>query len=128
MITVEKTIDFLNELLEIDREGITDLFNNREACNVNMSQHPTVQVYAKDDDDRRRYYFGVLGLINGLFGDSDNGWGHIAAVYNDETRLIDKFVTKNEYDYIESEKMVEGFKTTAQNSTVMTGKKDINLF
>jgi hypothetical protein len=94
-ITLKYTIDFLNSLIKIDQVGMTELFNSRVNCNKDMAYHETVQVIAKDDE----FKFGILGIINGLFGvDEKTKWGHIVAIFNDYNELLEKFITKEEYD------------------------------
>ena len=43
-----------------------------------MADHPTVQVREK----KWEYRAGFLGIINGLFGTNEQGWGRIAMVVN----------------------------------------------
>ena len=62
---VEETVDFLNSLLEIDRNAITILCSTRIGCNEELANHPTVQVHA---NKAKFYSVGFLGIINGLFG------------------------------------------------------------
>lgn len=88
-INLDKTVKFLNLLLTYDREGISKLFETRIECNKKLGDHPTVQVYfnKKQNND----YIGILGLLNGLFGISDNdGFGAIAMDL-DDNGIITKF-------------------------------------
>ena len=76
-------VAFLNEILAIDPDAISQLFGLRVACNQQLAEHPTVQVLAEDD----RYQVGILGLLNGFCGTIDHGdrkgWGGIIAHIDD---------------------------------------------
>lgn len=87
-IKLDGTIDFLNSLLTYDREGISKLFESRIECNKKLGDHPTVQVYFDKKQDKD--YVGVLGLLNGLFGIADDGYGAIAMDL-DDNGIITKF-------------------------------------
>lgn len=67
-VTLNEVVDFFNELIEIDPNGITELFLHRVVVNDALANHPTVQ--ATDDNN-----VGLIGILNGLFGIHDNGWG-----------------------------------------------------
>jgi len=78
-ISVEQTLEFLNEALKTDPDAVQRLFEKKAVCNDAMAGHPTIQV---DCADKGFPKFGVLGLLNGLFGIDEKGWGAIAAVYS----------------------------------------------
>lgn len=83
----EAVIDFLNELLALDRDAIMRLMDYRTPCNAALAEHPTVQVVGRED-----WRVGLLGILNGLLGTRDesearSGWGHITAVYDDDDVL-----------------------------------------
>ena len=69
-------IDTLNGLVKLDREAIEKLILHRVECNEELSNHPTVQVR---QEQKNEYSLGTLGLLNGLVGIQDDGWGYIAA-------------------------------------------------
>lgn len=79
-VTIQETVDFLNSLIKIDSSVITKLFDMRINCNEDMANHKTVQV-----SNFGIHYFkvGMIGILNGLFGIDEHGWGHIAANYED---------------------------------------------
>lgn len=52
-----------------------------------FSDHPTVQVRLIDGE----YKVGVIGVINGIFGTADDGYGAIAAIFDDENKKLTKF-------------------------------------
>ncbi len=77
--TAHKVVAFLNDLLEYDRPAVAALIANRVPCNKKMAEHPTVQVNAQHGG----YHVGLLGILNGLCGAKENGWGLITAHFDD---------------------------------------------
>ena len=65
--SVADVVEFLNSLLALDSEAINELFKVRVPCNKSIQDHPTVQV---NEDGA----FGVIGLLNGLYGIKANGY------------------------------------------------------
>lgn len=80
-----KVCEFLNSLLAVDQQAITDLWKQRVRCNLSMANHPTVQVRQETESDCS---VSFLGILNGLSWDS---YVAIAAVYNPDTDLIENF-------------------------------------
>jgi len=78
-VSIEGTVSFLNELLEYDSYVISALFSTRIMCNRYLADHKTVQVRQLGED---AFQVGMIGILNGLFGIDENGWGHIAADYD----------------------------------------------
>jgi hypothetical protein len=78
-ISVEDALAFLNELINYDADALRDLIETRVDCNQKMADHPTIQVWARPGQP---FQLGVLGLINGLFGADNEGWGPIAACFD----------------------------------------------
>jgi hypothetical protein len=83
MITLNKTIKFLNKLLETDRETISKMFLERYECSQELHAHPTVQTGEKG--------VRVIGILNGLFGKKRTGEGKITIELDTDTNLINKF-------------------------------------
>ena len=86
----QKWVNFLNELLQYDKDAVSALVNNRVTCDVALANHPTVQVR----DQNGIYLVGLLGILNGFMGVNDMGDGPIRAVYeHDDTfcKSISKF-------------------------------------
>jgi hypothetical protein len=81
-VTVDETIQLLNELLELDKNGVLALVESRVVCNEKLADHPTVQVRETAD----QITVGILGVINGLFGVDEKGLGAIMLVMNDTTK------------------------------------------
>lgn len=79
-VTLQETVDFLNELLVTDPTAISSLFSVRLACNKKLADHETVQVGALS---KSFFQVGMIGILNGLFGIDKYGWGHISADYED---------------------------------------------
>jgi hypothetical protein len=52
-----------------------NLIDARVTCNEALADHPTIQVGQQDGS----YQVGLLGILNGLFGINDAGWGPITA-------------------------------------------------
>lgn len=72
-------IDFMNNLLEIDREFVTNLTLTRFRCNDDILDHPTVQAagYEETGDYNRA---GFLGVMNGYYGSLIDGRGPITVL------------------------------------------------
>jgi hypothetical protein len=89
-LTPEDAVRVLNEALELDRVGLSQLFLRAAPCNEALADHPTIQVGTYPNGS---FYVRPLGLINGLFGVDEESYGPIAAQV--ENGLILKFVTRN---------------------------------
>ena len=74
---IKRAVRVLNEALEADPEAIHRLFNMRVSVNDELGQHPTIQVWSREETSTGQLELRVLGLINGLFGIFDNGSGYI---------------------------------------------------
>ena len=98
-ITVQDVLDLLNELLQQDPEAVKALVNSRVRCNKRVANHPTIQVAARNSGTSdvldEIYEFGLLGLLNGLFGVDENGYGPFMAVFDEDE--ITEFITSEEY-------------------------------
>jgi len=77
-ITVLEVIRILNEMVVSDPEAVRALIETRVSCNESLADHPSVQVQAAPDGS---FQVGLLGVLNGLFGTDDEGWGPIAACF-----------------------------------------------
>lgn len=73
-ISVDQVVDYLNELLQIDRCATGALVANRVPCNEAMADHKSVQTLGVNGG----YAVGLLGIINGMFGADENGYGEIS--------------------------------------------------
>lgn len=99
-VSIDDVIDFLNEINEIDPDAIHKLVERRVQCNERLADHSTVQVrviptdeeypeptdeeYPEPAEERPdvTYQVGLLGILNGIFGINDNGWGPITANFD----------------------------------------------
>lgn len=88
LISVDDVVRILNSALNYDKDTIQKLIEQRVPCNNRLAEHPTIQVGAHYDD--ADFKVGLIGVINGLFNPHENGYGKIAALY-DENKLV-KFV------------------------------------
>lgn len=75
----QKMVDLLNELIQIDRPAVAALIANRVPCNLEMANHPTVQVAAQHGG----YQVGLLGLLNGFCGTYPSGFGPVVVEFDD---------------------------------------------
>ncbi len=75
----QKIVDYLNDLLDHDRPAIAALVVNRVPCNEELADHPTCQA----GQQHGGYYFGFLGVLNGLCGVDEMGFGPVIAVFDD---------------------------------------------
>jgi hypothetical protein len=80
----QRIVDFLNELVAIDREAIEQLIEFRVPCNQALADHTTVQVESQGYGPR----VGLLGLLNGLVGVNAAGWGYIMADFDGNAQNI----------------------------------------
>ena len=84
---VDHTIAFLNSLVEIDPEALAALIETRVPCNKDLADHPTVQVQVVEGKEGF-YELGFLGVLNGILGANDKGWGFVCAVLDDDKRVV----------------------------------------
>lgn len=84
LLMAEAFVAVLNRALESDSAAIDQLFDHRVKCNEALADDPSIQVRARDGGVTT---LGVLGLINGLIGISDYGFGLIAAEVEEKPRL-----------------------------------------
>jgi hypothetical protein len=83
MRSVLDAVNLLNSALQCDPEAVRALLEHRVPCNNALADHPTIQV--GDIDGQRRV--GILGLLNGIFGTDERGWGYIGAQFDDADKL-----------------------------------------
>lgn len=88
-ISAASVVEFLNELLKVDRCAVAALLANRVPCNQAMADHPTVQVAAQHGG----YHVGMFGILNGLFGTHPDGWGKMMYIFDDDHNLVEFALT-----------------------------------
>lgn len=86
-VTVAEVVALLNELTAMDPAAMHNLVESRVECNEAIADHPTVQVSGCVNGDGSTYEFGILGLLNGLFGTDGLSYGAISASF-EEGRLL----------------------------------------
>lgn len=82
-----RIVELMNEALALDPVAVRKLCGRRVECNRALADHPTIQVRSNG----MRYAVGMLGVLNGIAGADEDGWGHVVAVFNDHGG-IDRFV------------------------------------
>lgn len=90
MDAISQAVKVLNEALESDPVTVNQLVNLRVMCNEELANHPSIQV-GKDNRYQTVHWVGLFGIINGLFGVDENGWGFIEAEIRDDNGLIVRF-------------------------------------
>jgi hypothetical protein len=81
MVTKEEAVKILNEIHQLDPTVLQPIIDYRVPCNEALANHPTVQVgHWKPDGGLK---VGFLGILNGIFGVNDKGWGWIAAEFSE---------------------------------------------
>lgn len=87
-VTLDEILDRLNSALEADRKAVSYLITHKICCNDKLADHPTVQCGMLNKD---QYTIGMLGIINGIIGIKDDGYGYICANI-DENGIVLEFV------------------------------------
>lgn len=70
-VTRDEVIVILNEAVKADQSTMSALVQTRIPCNEALDAHPTIQTGPQG--------VGILGILNGFFGISADGWGGIVA-------------------------------------------------
>ena len=89
-VTVQHAVDVLNDALEADPDAVRHIIDHRVPCSNALAVHPTIQVGMNPDQ-----VVGALGLLNGIFGTSEDGDGFIHAIM-DAAGNIRGFAVKGE--------------------------------
>lgn len=76
-------VSVMNDAIGQDREAIEKLVAARVPCNEGLAQHPTIQV----GKHKEASGVGLLGILNGIVGVDVDGWGCIAANFDDDGKL-----------------------------------------
>ena len=83
----ERAVLVLNRALQEDPEAVRALFKMRVLCNEVIAHDPTIQVRRFDGG----HDLSPLGLINGLIGIREDGWGYIEAIFETDTGNVLNF-------------------------------------
>lgn len=84
-VSIDDVVALLNEALALDAEAISRLFLCRVPCNTALADHPTIQCGSRESIQHR--VVGPLGLLNGMFGVDERGWGAICAVVENHASI-----------------------------------------
>jgi len=84
-----RVVEFMDELVKIDSVAVSTLCGFRTPCNEQLQNHPTVQVSKYKPDEPASV--GLLGILNGLCGVADDGYGAIAAIVDTDTGVVSGF-------------------------------------
>lgn len=87
-------IDFLNEMFSLDPVLTETLIKTRFQCNEKITSHETIQVLC--DPDGSNPQVGLLGILNGLVGCDDVGYGFIYAEFDSNNHGLLGFSAKKE--------------------------------
>lgn len=77
-------VTVLNQMLRADPAATHALIANRVPCNIELAEHPSVQVAARGGF----FEVGLLGVLNAVAAAED---GVVVYVWDDETSLITHF-------------------------------------
>jgi hypothetical protein len=78
---VSQALTVLNCLLAVDPTVISQMMDFRLPCSQALADDPTIQVALREDGT---YAVGPLGIINGLLGIDDRGYGPITGFVEDD--------------------------------------------
>jgi len=84
-ISIDDAIKYLNSVMRSDPLAIRALMCIAIPCNEALADHPSAQVR---NDWEEGYTVTLLGIINGLFGVDEDGWGAIAYRF-DESKAFE---------------------------------------
>lgn len=96
-VTLQDAVDLLNGMLKADNHATASFIASHVQCNEELANHPTIQATGYGPCAPS---VGPLGVLNGLFGIDENGWGGIVAIYDGEenNRKLTEFITKKELE------------------------------
>lgn len=77
-VTINDVIDLLNGAFAMDSYAMHSLVMARVVCNETLADHPTIQVGKFGED----YKVGLIGVLNGVFGMAEDGFGAIAGDFD----------------------------------------------
>lgn len=79
---IDHTIEVLNRINKADPTVLPALISYRVPCNEAVGDDPTVQV-GRVGETWGDWEVGFLGILNGIFGANETGWGYIVANMED---------------------------------------------
>lgn len=81
-VTIDEMVTFLNEFLSLDPQATSEFLNRRILVNDLVVNHPTIQCRVKDNQGS----INLIGLLNGLFGIDEKGYGALCYVIEEADR------------------------------------------
>lgn len=90
----ERIVALLNEAFESDFAALQTLMCTRVPCNLELANHPSIQIGETLTDRGDFYHLGTLGLINGLLRDGRYqvamAWEPVETAFNElnTSRLV----------------------------------------
>lgn len=91
-VSLDEALAVLNRIHAADPRVMPLLLGTRVMCNEALADDPTVQVGCVRrtvDVVPGVWEVGFLGILNGIFGVDETGWGYIAAKFSDAGDLIE---------------------------------------
>lgn len=86
-ICVEFVVEFLNELVRLDKYAMTDMMSERITVNKDFRNHPTVKVKELVEGVPE---IGLLSILNGMFG-LEGETQAIEVIRDERTEVITEF-------------------------------------
>ena len=86
LVTPQDVCDLFNEILKIDYGFGEKLIRTRFDCTDEILNHPTIQVRQHHPDDVPTT--SIVGLLNGLFHKTYDGFGAICYVIDDDDNIV----------------------------------------
>jgi len=77
-VSIEQALEVLNRAVRSDREAVENLLDQRVECNDTLADDPEIQIGLHLNG---KSTLSFLGLLNGIFGENEDRWGAIVAVY-----------------------------------------------
>ena len=81
-VLAARIVDFLQEIIEVDPEGVSALVAARVSCSEAMRDHPSVQV------DGESMTWGLMGFLNGLAGPLEDSYGAVSVIVDDAGKVL----------------------------------------
>ena len=86
-ISAQYVVDFLNELVRLDKYALTDMMSERISVNRELQNHPTVMPKELVEGVHE---VGLLSVINGMFG-LEGETQAIEVIFDKRTEVIMEF-------------------------------------
>lgn len=91
----QRIVDLLNELLVLEPSATNNLMLWHARCSEALLAHPTIQVSGGFGDEPR-YSVGIMGILNGLVGKDQDGYGCVLVETLGNTGRIIRFSLRPE--------------------------------